>query len=61
MDTTQKRENDKRFSELRESLEAENDFLPILHNADVLFLQFHGWSINLNRDGTYWMEVTEGG
>ena len=37
------------------------EFLPIMHNKDVVILQFHGWSINLHEDGTWIWEATDGG
>ncbi|MGI9302905.1 MAG: hypothetical protein ACR2RB_09380 [Gammaproteobacteria bacterium] len=49
------------FDDLKLWLEEEHDFLPLNHQFNVIFLQFHGWSINLYRDGTYAVEVTEGG
>lgn len=44
-------------------MSAHKDFvpLPILHNDEVLYLQFWGWSLNLYPDGTYMVEDTEGG
>lgn len=35
-------------------------FLPILHNKNVLLMQFYGYSINLNADGTWIFEDTAG-
>lgn len=35
--------------------------LPIIHNDDVIILQLDGWSINLNRDGTWLWEDSGGG
>jgi hypothetical protein len=37
------------------------DVLPILHNDNLIILQFKGWSINLYDDGTYIWEDTSGG
>jgi len=34
---------------------------PILHNEDLIILQFLGWSIDLNKDGTWNWEDTSGG
>jgi hypothetical protein len=34
---------------------------PIVHNDQVIILQFSGWSVNLYADGSYAVEVTEGG
>lgn len=34
---------------------------PILHNQGVAILQLNGRSINLNEDGTWWIEATDGG
>lgn len=38
-----------------------SDCIPILHNEGEIFLQFCGWSINLNEDGTWFWEDTTGG
>lgn len=35
--------------------------IPILHNKGVVILQFFGWSLNLNDDGTWIWEATDGG
>lgn len=37
------------------------DAIPILHNPDRIILQMTGWSINLNADGTWYWEATDGG
>lgn len=49
------------FDDLKEWLVEHPDYIAITHNPDVLFLQFSGWSVNLYRDGSYTVEVTEGG
>lgn len=52
---------------LREEIEIEADgnklitVIPIIHNEDVVYLQFYGWSINLYPNGTYVIEATDGG
>lgn len=33
----------------------------INHNKDVIYIQFCGWCITLNPDGSYFMEDTTGG
>lgn len=35
--------------------------IPILHNKNLIILQFCGWSINLSADGTWEWEDTTGG
>jgi len=63
------KEKDDRLAELRHYLQDEMDhfkkkdsnFIPIMHNDGVVFLQLCGWSINLSADGTWDIEVTEGG
>jgi hypothetical protein len=35
--------------------------IPILHNENLIYLQFNGWSINLLSDGTWFWEDTTGG
>lgn len=37
------------------------DVTPILHNEECIILQFCGWSINLEADGRWWWEATDGG
>jgi hypothetical protein len=37
------------------------NMMPIMHNKDVVYLQLCGWSINLKSDGTWHVQVTEGG
>lgn len=57
------------FHEVREWLVLADSLQPddrleataITHNEDVIYLQFNGWSINLYDDGSYAVEVTEGG
>jgi hypothetical protein len=52
-----------RLDTVRELMKDDPDKLPIpiLHNKDVILLQFHGWSVNLQRDGSWWWEDTSGG
>lgn len=33
------------------------EVIPILHNENLIILQFCGWAIHLNADGTYWHEI----
>jgi hypothetical protein len=56
------------FEELKTWLREEDsktklikEVIPIFHNKELIILQFLGWSINLYSDGTYKLEVTEGG
>ena len=35
--------------------------IAITHNPGVIYIQYSGWSINLYEDGSYTVEVTEGG
>ena len=50
---------------LREEIDIQKDktitVIPIMHNEDVVYLQFYGWSINLYPNGTYVIEATDGG
>jgi hypothetical protein len=67
--TRQQRPEQAWFEELRDDIrEASMDVrvcdavpIPILHNPEVIYLQYFGWSINLYPDGTYFVEDTEGG
>lgn len=34
--------------------------IPILHNSGQIILQFCGWSVNLNDDGTWHSGATDG-
>ena len=49
------------YDNVKEWLADAPDCIPIIHNEDVIFLQFSGWSINLYSDGTFAVKVTEGG
>jgi len=49
------------YDDLKDWLAKTPEYIPITHNEDVIFLQFSGWSVNLYSDGTYAVEVTEGG
>ena len=49
------------FEDLKVWFSQKPDFLAITHNPDKVLLQFSGWSINLYRDGSYAVEITEGG
>jgi hypothetical protein len=61
--------NEVRFEQMRDDIRQESIGvrvcdavpIPILHNDDLIILQYSGWSINLYPDGTYWVQVTEGG
>jgi len=48
------------FDDMKEWLENNPSFIPICREK-CIFLQYSGWSINLYRDGSYAVEVTEGG
>jgi len=48
--------------DLRESLHGLTaDVMPILHNKELIILQFCGWAIDLHEDGTWSWEETTGG
>lgn len=63
------RRDEQRFDTLKDNIDEDTKDIPvadivpipILHNADLIILQYSGWSINLYPDGTYWVQVTEGG
>lgn len=56
------------MQKVKEFLEIEKEYnlntvnvLPILHNSGLIILQMHGWSINLQSNGTWYWEATDGG
>jgi transposase len=49
------------FDDVKHWMRSDQNFQPVVHNDHIIFLQFRGWSINLYRDGSYAVEVTEGG
>jgi hypothetical protein len=57
------------FSQVRQLLSEEQKYyfphdpevLPVLHNENVIILQFGGWAVNLYPDGTWLWEDTTGG
>ena len=60
-------QNKKRLEKVRFLLDNEpkdtffKEVLPITHNENQVILQFNGWSIILNEDGTWYWEDTTGG
>jgi hypothetical protein len=49
------------FEDVQEWLGESPAYTPIVCHNNIILLQFPGWCINLYCDGSYAVEVTEGG